>query len=74
MVEVVDYQHGHDGLPPTDLLRLILDDGTRVQLRPSGTEPKLKVYVEMITSTGARDGGPQEVDDLVKAAAALVSP
>ena len=74
VVEVVDYQHGHDGLPPTDLLRLILDDGTRVQLRPSGTEPKLKVYVEMITSTGARDGGPQEVDDLVKAVAALVSP
>lgn len=74
VVEVVDYQHGHDGLPPTDLLRLILDDGARVQLRPSGTEPKLKVYVETVARPGAHDGGPEAVDLLVHAAAALVTP
>ncbi len=46
--EVVDYLPGHAGLAPTDLLRFVLDGGARVQLRPSGTEPKLKIYVETV--------------------------
>lgn len=33
-------------LPPTDGLRYLLEDDTRVIVRPSGTEPKLKVYLE----------------------------
>ena len=36
------------GLPPTEGLRYLLADGTRVIVRPSGTEPKLKVYLEAI--------------------------
>ncbi len=51
-VEVVDYLPGGD-LPPADLLRFVLVDGSRVQLRPSGTEPKLKVYVEVVGPVGA---------------------
>ena len=34
--------------PEADLLRLILDGGVRVQVRPSGTEPKVKLYGEAI--------------------------
>jgi phosphomannomutase len=35
-------------LPPSDMVGLEFDDGGRVQVRPSGTEPKLKFYVEIV--------------------------
>lgn len=40
------------GLPPTEGLRLTLGGGGRVVARPSGTEPKLKVYLEVVESSG----------------------
>jgi phosphomannomutase len=40
-----------DGLPPTDGLRIWLAGGVRVIIRPSGTEAKLKCYIEVITKT-----------------------
>jgi phosphomannomutase len=36
------------GIPPTEGLRYLLADDTRVIVRPSGTEPKLKIYLEAI--------------------------
>lgn len=39
-----------DGLPPTDGLRIWLSGGVRIIIRPSGTEAKLKCYIEVITS------------------------
>jgi phosphomannomutase len=43
-----DLARGGAGLPPTDGLRFLLTDATRVIVRPSGTEPKLKIYMEAI--------------------------
>ena len=43
-----DLAAGSEALPPTDALRYFLRDDTRVIVRPSGTEPKLKVYLEAI--------------------------
>ncbi|TDB93725.1 phospho-sugar mutase [Actinomadura sp. 7K534] len=43
-----DLSHGADGLPPTDGLRFRLSGGSRVVIRPSGTEPKLKCYLEVV--------------------------
>ncbi|MGN6687458.1 MAG: phospho-sugar mutase [Actinomycetales bacterium] len=46
--EVEDLSQGVNGLPPTDGLRYRLAGGARVIVRPSGTEPKLKAYLEVV--------------------------
>ncbi len=45
-VAVTDFVDGADGLPPTDAVRLA-GQTVRVVVRPSGTEPKLKCYLEV---------------------------
>lgn len=42
-----DLLTGAAGFPPGDVLRLWLADGSRVIVRPSGTEPKLKAYLDV---------------------------
>jgi phosphomannomutase len=48
VVQLDDLARGDGGLPPTDGLRFFLADQSRVIVRPSGTEPKVKVYLEAI--------------------------
>lgn len=43
-----------DGLPPGDVLRLWLEDGSRLIVRPSGTEPKLKLYLDVRGSSAKK--------------------
>ncbi|KZE70209.1 phosphoglucomutase [Paenibacillus jamilae] len=42
--KVLDYSQGLDGLPRENVLKFLLEDGSWFCLRPSGTEPKIKVY------------------------------
>ncbi|MBA2558839.1 MAG: phospho-sugar mutase, partial [Propionibacteriales bacterium] len=54
---VDDLSYGSASLPPTEGLRYRLADGGRVVVRPSGTEPKLKAYLEVVvpvSSSGVR--------------------
>ena len=47
----LDYSLGLDKLPKSDVLKYYLVDKTSVVIRPSGTEPKLKVYISTIKDT-----------------------
>jgi phosphomannomutase len=59
---VDDLAAGDGGLPPTEGLRYRLASGARVIVRPSGTEPKLKCYLEVVVPVDA------DLDDGVDAA------
>jgi phosphomannomutase len=51
-----------DGLPPTDGLRIWLDGGIRIIVRPSGTEAQMKCYIEVITADS--DAAASLIDEL----------
>ncbi|MFF7867037.1 phospho-sugar mutase [Streptomyces qaidamensis] len=53
-----DLTKGTAELPPTDGLRYTLD-GARVIVRPSGTEPKLKCYLEVVVPVGSHQDLPE---------------
>ncbi|MFZ0142329.1 MAG: phospho-sugar mutase [Aeromicrobium sp.] len=63
---VDDLADGFQGLPPTDGIRLGLGETGRVICRPSGTEPKLKNYVEVVVPVGDSVGvARSEADRLI---------
>ncbi|WP_233437189.1 phospho-sugar mutase [Terrimesophilobacter mesophilus] len=47
-----DFAEGFGSFPPSDILRIHLEDGSRVIVRPSGTEPKVKVYLDASSTDG----------------------
>jgi phosphomannomutase len=49
ITSIDDLMRPKDGLPPTDGFRIWLDGEIRIIIRPSGTEPKVKCYIEVIT-------------------------
>ncbi|TWD21334.1 phosphomannomutase [Streptomyces sp. T12] len=53
-----DLNEGTAALPPTDGLRYTLD-GARVVVRPSGTEPKLKCYLEVVVPVATKQALPE---------------
>lgn len=47
VVKLLDYAAGLDGLPKSDVLKFLLEDNCSIVVRPSGTEPKLKIYISV---------------------------
>ena len=45
--KVLDYSAGLDGLPKSDVLKFLLEGNCSLVVRPSGTEPKLKLYASV---------------------------
>jgi phosphomannomutase len=68
---VDDLLGGFGELPPGDVLRLWLVDGSRVIVRPSGTEPKLKLYLD-VRGEG-RDDAAERIRALGDGARALLA-
>lgn len=52
VASVDDFIDGFDHFGPNDILRIHLANGARVIVRPSGTEPKLKVYIDASVAVG----------------------
>lgn len=51
--KVLDYQTGIDGLPSSNVLKMYFEDGSWIAVRPSGTEPKIKIYYSILGKTKA---------------------
>lgn len=55
VTEFIDLARGSNQLPPTDGLLFTLDGGSRIIVRPSGTEPKVKVYLQSVVPVPTPD-------------------
>ena len=47
VINIKDYSKGIEGLPKSNVIKMYLEDGTSIVIRPSGTEPKLKIYISI---------------------------
>ena len=45
---IIDYQNEDTGLPKSNVLKYYLEDDSWFAIRPSGTEPKIKIYINAI--------------------------
>jgi phosphoglucomutase len=54
VIKCLDYAEGIDDLPKSDVLKFILEDNCSIVVRPSGTEPKLKMYISVSAESHER--------------------
>lgn len=50
--QTVTISEPYDALPKSDVVQLLLKDGSKISMRPSGTEPKIKFYISVCTHSG----------------------
>ena len=66
VVRLLDYVQGLDGLPKSDVLKFLLEDNCSLVVRPSGTEPKLKIYISV--SAENKEMAEEVEDEIAKTA------
>jgi phosphoglucomutase len=59
--------------PVSDVLQFFLEDGTKVSVRPSGTEPKIKFYIAVNTTLGSANDFEKTDEQLTKRIRAIQS-
>ena len=64
--KVIDYEADGTGLPKADVLEYRFANGAKLMVRPSGTEPKIKVY---LSAVGDSEAAADAVNDKLAAAA-----
>ena len=69
--KVVDYQGGVDGLPSANVVEFDIAGGNKVIVRPSGTEPKIKLYV--FAKDASREAADALLDELEAAGRQLLA-
>lgn len=47
VIKLLDYASGLNDLPKSNVLKFLLEDNCSIVVRPSGTEPKLKIYISV---------------------------
>ena len=68
VVRVTDYLKDNTGLPKSNVLKYELDDESWLAIRPSGTEPKIKLYVYSVGESQTKaDAICEEITELVSA-------
>ncbi len=49
VTEVIDFAKGYNGLQPDNFVQIVLNEDYRVTVRPSGTEPILRIYFDVVS-------------------------
>lgn len=84
VVRILDYKTLEETVPATgekakldfpasDVLQFILDDGSKVSVRPSGTEPKIKFYISVNTALPSQDKFIEKTAELDKRIQAILA-
>ena len=66
ITSIEDYQTDAGPLPKSDVIRFWLSDGSKLVIRPSGTEPKIKIYAEVVVdSTNSIESADLRLQELI---------
>ena len=55
IIQTIDYNNDDTGLPKSNVLQFLTEDGTKLSVRPSGTEPKIKFYISVKADLDSKD-------------------
>ncbi|MBR2101084.1 MAG: phospho-sugar mutase, partial [Eubacterium sp.] len=68
--EIIDFKDGIRDLPKENVLKYIFEDGSWIAVRPSGTEPKIKVYYSIVDES--RDNAKARLEEIRKTIKSII--